>query len=305
LPEGLRWLQWDEYPSKSLPSKFRPQHLVRLILSHSPIRRCWKGTAPTLNLMVLNLSYCKNLIEIPNISSSSYLEELLLYGCESLAEVFSHVQYLTKLITLDLRKCVKLKRLPPRLDSKLLKYVLMSHCLKVTHCPEVNSGELKELDLYETSLVELPSAIYNVKQDGTLHIYGLNITKFPAITSSLKTFELSHTSIREMDLHNYHHQKAHSELLLYENSQLVSLPKTIWNMVSYQLEIYGSPLIESLSELLEPVNGLHYLSIKNCGGLKSLPSNFGNIKSLTSLELRETGITSLPSSIQELKQHFN
>ncbi|CAN1728857.1 Disease resistance protein Roq1 [Linum perenne] len=252
-------------------------------------------TSPTLNLMVLNLSYCKNLIEIPNISSSSYLEELLLYGCESLAEVFSHVQYLTKLITLDLRKCVKLKRLPPRLDSKLLKYVLMSHCLKVTHCPEVNSGELKELDLYETSLVELPSAIYNVKQDGTLHIYGLNITKFPAITSSLKTFELSHTSIREMDLHNYHHQKAHSELLLYENSQLVSLPKTIWNMVSYQLEIYGSPLIESLSELLEPVNGLHYLSIKNCKSLKSIPNGIHKLSKLSSLFMCDCeSIRSLP-----------
>ncbi|CAN1728858.1 Disease resistance protein TAO1, partial [Linum perenne] len=289
LPEGLRWLQWDEYPSKSLPSKFRPQHLVRLILSHSPIRRCWKGydQAPTLNLMVLNLSYCKNLIEIPNISSSSYLEELLLYGCESLAEVFSHVQYLTKLITLDLRKCVKLKRLPPRLDSKLLKYVLMSHCLKVTHCPEVNSGELKELDLYETSLVELPSAIYNVKQDGTLHIYGLNITKFPAITSSLKTFELSHTSIREMDLHNYHHQKAHSELLFTSIDlncckSLKSIPNGI-----HKLSKLSSLFMcdcESIRSLPELPPYLSKLNVSGCKSLQALPSNTGKLLHLESLQ---------------------
>ncbi|CAN1759214.1 Disease resistance-like protein DSC1 [Linum perenne] len=43
LPEGLRWLEWDGYPAKSLPSKFRPQHLVQLIIRESPIQRCWKG----------------------------------------------------------------------------------------------------------------------------------------------------------------------------------------------------------------------------------------------------------------------
>ncbi|CAN1813249.1 Disease resistance protein RUN1 [Linum perenne] len=39
-----------------------------------------------VNLMVLNLSYCRNLIAIPNISCSSNLEELRLRECESLVE---------------------------------------------------------------------------------------------------------------------------------------------------------------------------------------------------------------------------
>ncbi|CAN1235504.1 Disease resistance-like protein DSC1 [Linum perenne] len=312
LPDGLRFLQWGGYPSKSLPSKFRPQYLVHLIINKSPIRRCWEGyDQPQLvNLIVLDLSNCINLIAIPNISRSSNLEELLLYQCESLVEVPSHVQYLTKIITLDLRGCINLKRLPPKLDSKLLKHVRMSNCLKVTHCPEMNSRELEELDLYETSLVELPNAIYNVKKDGVLSLYGKNITKFPAVTTSLEEYRLGHTSIREMDLHDYHHHQGSSDLVLprfgglnlYENSQLKSLPESVWNMVSYGLVIRGSPLIESLPEILEPVNGLSRLLIMNCGGLKSLPSNLGNIKSLTWLYLSNTGITSLPFSIQELQQ---
>ncbi|CAN1235612.1 Disease resistance protein RUN1 [Linum perenne] len=309
LPDGLRFLQWDGYPAKSLPSKFRPQYLVHLIIHESPIRRCWEGyDQPQLvNLMVLDLSRCRNLIDIPDISRSSNLEELRLSKCESLVEVPSHVQYLTKLITLDLRDCINLKLLPPKLDSKLLKHVRMSECLKVMHCPEMNSKELVKLDLDETSLVELPNAIYNVKKDGVLRLYGKNITKFPAITTSLKKYMLGHTSIREMD---YHHHQGSSDLVLprfaklglYGNSQLKSLPKSVWNMVSNSLVIYGSPLIESLPEILEPVNGLTYLSIWNCGGLKTLPSNFGNIKSLTWLYLSSSGITSLPSSIQELQQ---
>ncbi|CAN1196216.1 Disease resistance protein RUN1 [Linum perenne] len=312
LPEGLRWLQWDGYPAKSLPLKFRPQHLVHLIIRQSPIRRCWKGyDQPQLvNLIVLDLSYCKNLIAIPNISRSSNLEELLLCACESLVEVPSNFQYLTKLITLNLRYCRNLKRLPPKLDSKLLKYVRMPYCLKVTHCPEMNSRELEEFNLRETPLIELPNAIYNVKQDGVLYLHGKYITKFPAITASLETFELCHTSIREIDLHDYHYHRASSELVLprfhelglHGNSQLKSLPKSIWNMVSDTLGISGSPLIESLPEVSEPVNGFIHLRIRNCGGLKSLPSNLGNIKSLTFLSLSNVGVTSLPSSIQEWKQ---
>ncbi|CAN1235502.1 Disease resistance protein RUN1 [Linum perenne] len=306
LPDGLRFLQWGGYPSKSLPSKFRPQYLVHLIINKSPIRRCWEGyDQPQLvNLIVLDLSNCINLIAIPNISRSSNLEELLLYQCESLVEVPSHVQYLTKIITLDLRGCINLKRLPPKLDSKLLKHVRMSNCLKVTHCPEMNSRELEELDLYETSLVELPNAIYNVKKDGVLSLYGKNITKFPAVTTSLEEYRLGHTSIREMrfDNRNASDLPKFDQMHLYENSKLKSLPESVWNMVSDSLMISGSPLIESLPEISEPVNGLTGLLISNCGGLKSLPSNLGNIKSLKKLYLLSSGITSLPSSIQELQQ---
>ncbi|CAN0928167.1 Disease resistance-like protein DSC1, partial [Linum grandiflorum] len=184
LPNELRWLEWDEYPSKSLPSNFYPQHLVHLKIRSSPIQTCWKGyDQPQLvNLMVLDLSHCENLIAIPNISSSLNLEELLLCGCKSLVEVPSYVQYLTKLTKLDLEKCQNLKRLPPKLDSELLKHVEMSG-LNVTHCPEIISRQLVVFDLWETSLKELPSAIYNVKQDGSLRISGENITKFPAITT--------------------------------------------------------------------------------------------------------------------------
>ncbi|CAN0928130.1 TMV resistance protein N [Linum grandiflorum] len=204
-----------------------------------------------------------------------------------------------------------LKRLPPKLDSKLLNHVRMCGCRKVAHCPEIISRELVEFDLNDTSLDELPNAIYNVKQDGTLRLSGENITKFPVITTSLQRLWLSHTSIREIDLHDYHQTSSKIVLprfeLLYfvDNQQLKSLSKSIWNMVSHELVINGSPLIETLPEISEPVTVLASLQIRECGSLKSLPSSISNITSLKSLELLETGIKSLPSSIQELRELYH
>ncbi|CAL1409853.1 unnamed protein product [Linum trigynum] len=307
LPNGLRWLQWDEYPSKSLPSGFYPRHLVHLILRWSPIKKCWEGfDQPKLvNLMVLDLSFCSNLTVIPDLSFALQLEELLLQDCTSLVEVPSHVQYLDKLITLDLGRCVNIRRLPSKLNSKVLKHVKINDCPKVRHCPEINSGELMELNLSGTPVRELPSAIYSVNEGGSLSLYGKIITNFPAVSASLNVFNLSHTTMKEMN--SYGHHQASSKLLpkfaslnLLSNSQLKSLPKYIWNMVSFDLFISSSPLLDSLPEISEPVNSLSCFWIHQCERLKSLPSSINNLVNLQFLSLSNTGIKSLPSSIHEL-----
>ncbi|CAN1161648.1 Disease resistance protein RUN1 [Linum perenne] len=310
LPDGLRLLHWDGYPSRSLPSKFHPQHLVYLIIRGSPIRICWQGNdhPQLVNLMVLQFSYCKNLTAIPDISRSSKLEELLLKDCSSLVELPSHVQYLTKLIKLKLRHCKDLKRLPNVLDLKLLKFVWISYCPNIAHCPKIHSEELEVLDLSGTPVRELPSAIYSVKYGGFLDLYGKYITNFPAVSTSLGQFNIRNTAIIEMNVCDQYHDQASSELTLprfvkvrlFGNAQLERLPKSIWNMVSGALVVQGSPLLESLPEVSEPINGLTCLSITECDSLKTVPSSINNMKSLKSLDLSKTDIKSLPSSIQEL-----
>ncbi|CAN1784499.1 Disease resistance protein RUN1 [Linum perenne] len=302
LPDGLRLLHWDGYPSRSLPSKFHPQHLVYLIIRGSPIRICWQGLQPQLvNLMVLQFSYCKNLTAIPDISRSSKLEELLLKDCSSLVELPSHVQYLTKLIKLKLRHCKNLKRLPNVLDSKLLKFVWISYCPNVAHCPKIYSEELEVLDLSGTPVRELPSAIYSVKYGGFLDLYGKYITNFPAVSTSLGQFNIRNTAMTEMNVCDHELTLPRFvKVRLFGNAQLERLPKSIWNMVSGALVVQGSPLLESLPEVSEPINGLTCVSITECDSLKTVPSSINNIKSLKSLDLSKTDIKSLPSSIQEL-----
>ncbi|CAN1731514.1 Disease resistance-like protein DSC1 [Linum perenne] len=186
LPDGLRFLQWDGYPAKSLPSKFRPQYLVHLIIHESPIRRCWEGyDQPQLvNLMVLDLSRCRNLIDIPDISRSSNLEELRLSKCESLVEVPSHVQYLTKLITLDLRDCINLKLLPPKLDSKSLVSIPSG----IHKLPKLSDLCLKGC----VSIRSLPSSIYKLSKLSSLSLKGcVSIRSLPELPPNLKELDVS------------------------------------------------------------------------------------------------------------------
>ncbi|CAL1403503.1 unnamed protein product [Linum trigynum] len=308
LPDGLTCLHWDGYPSTSLPSTFSPENLVRIVIRHSPIEKCWAGVQPNLvNLLLLDLSCCINLTAIPDLSRSSNLEELLLKGCKSLVEIPSDVQHLDKLTTLDIRDCINLESLPAKFDSSFLKLVELSNCPKISHCPEMNSTELDLLDLDGTPIRELPSAIHKLKRGATLHLCGKNISSFPNISASLDKLHLCCTVIVNIDFND---DRASSELLprfrrlvLVRNSQLKNLPSCIWKMVSTELIVQGSPLIESLPEISDPVEGFTRLVIVGGTSIKSVPSSISKLKSLVSLSFSGTAIKFLPSCIQEL-QHL-
>ncbi|KAH9679662.1 Disease resistance-like protein DSC1 [Citrus sinensis] len=70
----LRYFQWDGYPLKSLPSKNIPEHLVSLEMPHSNIEQLWNGVQNLAALKRLNLSYCKQLSRIPDLSLALNLE---------------------------------------------------------------------------------------------------------------------------------------------------------------------------------------------------------------------------------------
>ena len=52
LPDALRYLQWDEYPSKSLPSNFNSEKLVELIMPNSQVEQLWNGVVMVLTYIV-------------------------------------------------------------------------------------------------------------------------------------------------------------------------------------------------------------------------------------------------------------
>ena len=52
LPEALRYLHWDEYPLKSLPSNFIPQNLVELSMPNSQVKQLWNVVQVSFNSIV-------------------------------------------------------------------------------------------------------------------------------------------------------------------------------------------------------------------------------------------------------------
>ncbi|CAI0556434.1 unnamed protein product [Linum tenue] len=106
LSDELRYLRWDGFPSKSLPSHFCPENLVELNLPFSNIEQLWPGKQ-------INLSH-SNLTKIPDLSAAQKLEILNLQDCTSLVEL-SSIQFLTKLKSLNLKGCKSLGTVPRNL----------------------------------------------------------------------------------------------------------------------------------------------------------------------------------------------
>ncbi|KAK8501744.1 hypothetical protein V6N11_000210 [Hibiscus sabdariffa] len=109
LSNELRLLVWIECPLRILPSSFRPDNLVALLLSHSRIQQLWKGNRPLCKLRVINLKGSRDLIETPNFETSTNLEVLILEGLRKLPEIDRKME---RLKTLNLCGCYKVETLP-------------------------------------------------------------------------------------------------------------------------------------------------------------------------------------------------
>ncbi|KAK2653519.1 hypothetical protein Ddye_013375 [Dipteronia dyeriana] len=97
LPNELRYLHWNGYPSKALPSTFSLENLVELDLSTGNIEQLWKGKKHAPKLKRLNLSHSCHLTEMPDLSNTPCLEDINLVHCKSLLDISSSLQHLNKL----------------------------------------------------------------------------------------------------------------------------------------------------------------------------------------------------------------
>ncbi|KAA3481940.1 protein SUPPRESSOR OF npr1-1, CONSTITUTIVE 1-like [Gossypium australe] len=99
LPDELRFLRWDVYPFKSL-SDFNPKNLVVLKLLHGNMEQLWNedDDMNLTNLREIDVSYCKNLRKMHNLSGAINLELLRCIGCESLVELWNEDDYIWHLL---------------------------------------------------------------------------------------------------------------------------------------------------------------------------------------------------------------
>ncbi|XLU82501.1 hypothetical protein S245_005921, partial [Arachis hypogaea] len=121
FPNELRYLEWSGCPVKSLPPNFCAEKLVKLSLPDSQVSKLWDGVQDLVNLKKINLWGCKQLVELPDFTKASNLEEIELDYCESLCQLHPSILSIHKLKSLSVHGCKELKSLKGEIHLKFLK----------------------------------------------------------------------------------------------------------------------------------------------------------------------------------------
>ncbi|KAG2671405.1 hypothetical protein I3760_14G134300 [Carya illinoinensis] len=154
------------------PSIGALKQLQKIIIGGTRIKQLWKETLVILhNLKELDLCYCENLIETPDLSRVPNLEKIQLKCCTSLCKVHPSIGFLKRLKHLSLDGCSRL-----------------GNFLNILG--DVTS--LESLSLPSSEVTILPSVIYSLSSLETLRLDGWSrLEKFPDLSmlECLKEFK--------------------------------------------------------------------------------------------------------------------
>ncbi|KAI9105116.1 hypothetical protein K1719_022832 [Acacia pycnantha] len=153
LPESLKVLKWEDYPS-CLPPNFSPKELVVLEIENACLSSLETIIKTSVNLGILNLSFCENVKEIPNLSDLRNLKELILECCVNLIGIHDSIGYLPKLEVLNLEYCFQLKTFPRAIKLPSLRQLILTKCSSLKYFPEILE---KYLDLQGNDFTILPA----------------------------------------------------------------------------------------------------------------------------------------------------
>ncbi|TXG54807.1 hypothetical protein EZV62_020063 [Acer yangbiense] len=231
LPDELRYLHWGCYPLEELPSCFNPVNLVSLDLANSNIKQLWDRRKCFPKLKQLNLSYCKHLIRIPDLSDIPSAEHIDLIDCISLLEIHSSTQ------------CPKNLEL---MDCKNLKKLCVTGCISLTKFPQISGRYLDGLFLYNCSKLEKLPPLSGLSSLTKLNLYNCYLREIPEDIGCL-------SSLIMLDL---------------GGNGFESLPKSIKELSELRvLALNNCGMLRSLTEL---PSGLSYLEAMNCKQLIQL-----------------------------------
>ncbi|KAK9945843.1 hypothetical protein M0R45_011338 [Rubus argutus] len=265
LPEELRYLYWDGYPLKSLPSQYSPHNLVELHMPNSQVKQLWTNGQNLVSLKHLNLCNSRNLIEVPDLSGSPNIERIDLGDCTSLVGVPSYFQNLENLASLDLQYC------------RNLKFFCEIPC------------NLEELNLSGTAIEEISPSIWSHKKLHTLDL---------TLCENLKSLpSRSNSTTGELNLCGGDQNQIGLKILRLRCSNIESLPDdSIYGLDTLDLDFCTR--LKRLPPLsMGSLCSLRKLDLSRCEVLESIPDSLFCSSTLQNINLSYTMIESIPSSI--------
>ncbi|KAJ9182805.1 hypothetical protein P3X46_006757 [Hevea brasiliensis] len=261
LSNELRYLEWHDFPFKSLPSAFQPNKLVELHMQHSNLKHLWKAIKPIKSLKIIDLSYSINLAKTPDFTKFPNLEELNFQGCTRLSKVHQSLEVLKSLVSLNLQDCKNLVILPDGMwNLKSLKILNVGGCVKLFKWIGFGTRQIPMAKIREFLF---PTWLQRAKRNQTPQALGLTTWPF------LKDLNLSCCSISEGVIPNDLRCFPLLEKLNLSGNPLLSIPSSIGQLSKLiALDFSNCTRLESLPAL--PPNTVE-LCFENCTSLQTLP----------------------------------
>ncbi|XP_020234632.1 TMV resistance protein N isoform X1 [Cajanus cajan] len=298
LSRDLRWLCWQEFPLRCIPTNFYQGSLVSIELLNSNVKFVWKETQLMDKLKILNLSHSHYLRQTPDFSNFPNLEKLVLIDCPMLSEVSHTIGCLNKVLIINLRDCIGLRNLPRSIYKlKSLKTLVLSGCLKIDKLEE-DFEQMESLTTFladKTAITKVPFSIIRSKNIGYISLCGyegFSRDVFPSIIWSwmspmsslsphIETFAgMSSVIPLDLAISNSHHLlsiskelsklrslwiECDSELQLSQNA--TNILDALYNTTSKDLESYAtSSQISNMNASASCIRKMHFSRSKSSIG---------------------------------------
>ncbi|XVF81820.1 hypothetical protein PTKIN_Ptkin15bG0186600 [Pterospermum kingtungense] len=299
LSDELRFLQWNHYPLKSLPSNFNPRNLVELRLRYGKIELLWSEEKEhdLLNLRVLDVSGCRNLCKIPNLSRAMKLEVILCKECKNLVKLPS-MEHLRSLKVLNLERCSKLK-IFPEVPVHLNNLDLTGTGIKEVPDSIGHLRHLRKLYLEESAVENISSNLSKLESLTVLPLNFCGITEFPELPRNLLKLALQGTGIKEVPSSISRPDKL--EYLDMSFTGVCNLPSSIVELHALKVVKLGScpnlTIFPSFPEEIEEIDMM-------MTAIEEIPSSISRLKRLKRLSLQNSSrlksLHELPPFIQEI-----
>ncbi|XP_048431221.1 disease resistance protein RUN1-like isoform X2 [Pyrus x bretschneideri] len=260
--------------------KDKMNSLTRLEIGKSGIRELPSSIAYLTGLTDLVANGCE-LQNVPDLSGSPNIMVLDLRDCTSLVEVHDSVGFLDKLEFLHLNGCSKLTRFVTRLGLRSLIGLYLKGCTRLETFPEIEKDKMKSLtrlEIGKSGIRELPSSIAYLTGLTHLSANGCELQNVPDLSGN--------PNISYMDLSDC--------------TSLVEVHDSVGFLDKLEfLHLDGCSKLTRFATRLES-RSLYYLSLEGCRRLESFPEIEGKMESLSHLNIQNSGIRELPSSIAYL-----